>query len=139
MLFTTKLVYSNFCFFRHLNNYLSHQAKELQIEEVLSQLCVKSETKQYHIGKLVIVRWKDKVLIPCGPYLSKLLLEQFDNYRSGRMIEMSDLIKQCVTCYVTAEGYDVAENNSFSDQRDDFKVCYFFKICCSNYNKLLVV
>uniref|UniRef100_A0A914YDA6 Cullin N-terminal domain-containing protein n=1 Tax=Panagrolaimus superbus TaxID=310955 RepID=A0A914YDA6_9BILA len=108
--------------FLHLNNYITHQAKELQIEEVLSQLSVKRETKQYHIGKLVIVRWRDKVLIPCGEYLAKLLLEQFENFRSGRTIEISDLIKQCVTCYVTAEGYDIAENSSFSDQRDDFKL-----------------
>uniref|UniRef100_A0A914PBL4 Cullin N-terminal domain-containing protein n=1 Tax=Panagrolaimus davidi TaxID=227884 RepID=A0A914PBL4_9BILA len=96
--------------------------KELQFEEVLSQLCVKSDTKQYHIGKLVIIRWKDKVLIPCGPYLSQLVLEQFDNYRTGKPIEMADLIKNCVTCYVTAEAYEMAESSSFSDQRDELKL-----------------
>jgi hypothetical protein len=108
--------------FLHLNNYITHQAKELQFEEVLSQLCVKSDTKQYHIGKLVIIRWKDKVLIPCGPYLSQLVLEQFDNYRTGKPIEMADLIKNCVTCYVTAEAYEMAESSSFSDQRDELKL-----------------
>jgi cullin 2 len=109
--------------FLHLNGYISHQAKELQIEEVLSHLAVKNDTKQYHIGKLVIIRWKDKVLIPCGPYIAQLVLQQFENYRNGKSIEMADLLKDCVTCYVTAEAYDATEGStSFSDARDELKL-----------------
>lgn len=110
--------------FRHLNNYIAHQARELQIEELLSEVCTKDDYKHHNIGRLVMIRWKDKVLIPSGEYLSKLVLEQYDNYRNGKPIENADKLKACVEYYVKVESSEFSNNeiNAFNEKPDELKV-----------------
>jgi len=90
--------------FRHLNNYISHQSRDLAINEIVSnQRRNYHVPPRYHIGRLTMMIWKDRVLIHFSHRVYKLMLEQFEAHRQEKPVDLIDLLHDAIACYIDVE------------------------------------
>ncbi|KAE9553549.1 hypothetical protein FO519_003242 [Halicephalobus sp. NKZ332] len=132
--------------FRHLNNYISHQSRDLAINEVVS-----NQRRNYHIspkchiGKLTMTIWKDRVLIHFSHKICKLMLEQFEAHRLGKPVDLVDLLHDAIACYIAVEDpipeflsptipYRQQKENEFQFYRKTFEIP-LKELCESFYEK----